>query len=166
MPITMKVKPVKDLLADLDFPEEGVLDALQSQPALAFEAGKFWVKKLRERMAAEARLEVLKVEAAEEFREAEDAAGNKPPTVQRVAEKVAAHESVKKAQHEANEAKAAEQLAKVLYGAYGERGSMAKAIVQLAGAEAAKEAGLLRAELDRMGFGTLRDKVERQMLGS
>ena len=55
-----------------------------------------------------------------------------------------------------------EEWAKLLVSSYEMRGSMCKALVQLVGAEAAVESGFIRAELERIGVGTLKEKVKSQ----
>jgi len=149
---------VQELIDKMDFTDENTAGALLTNAGLLLKASYYRVQKMRLRMRAESNLEAVTAETALAIRAQE--AGNKV-TEGYIKETVATDKRVRAAQTAFDEAKAVEEWAKLMLNCYEMRGSMAKALVQLLGAEAAAESGFVRAEMERMGVGKLRERILR-----
>ena len=152
-------KKVRKLVEQLDLSEENLTAALQTQPTLFMSAAEYRVQCLRRRTGASADLGRIRAEVAIRVRDEAVASGHKI-TVQQVDAGVESDEEVQEAVLADNEARAEDEFSKLLVEAFRERGNMATAMVRLVGAEAAKESGLVRAELDRLGLGKVREELE------
>lgn len=154
----MKVD-LRDLIKNMDFTEETLVDAMLNQAGLLLQASYYRVDKMRARMKTEARLSETTTRIALNIR-SENA--EVKITEANVRELTEANSEVQTANRIYNEAKAMEEWAKLIIDSYQMRGSMAKALVQLLGAEAAMESGFIRAEMERLGLGRLKDAVRKR----
>lgn len=145
---------LKKLIAELDFSQEGVAQAMLNQPKLLLDASYYRVEKMKARLRAEAYLDQARVSAAINAR-----ATLEKVTENGVIEQVGNSPEVIAARKAFDEARAMEEWAKLVIDSYQMRGSMLKAYAQLLGAEAALESGVVRAESERMGIADLREKV-------
>ena len=151
---------VRELIGLMDFSQEGLADALLVQPGLFLKAARYRIEKLRILQQAEAALDDIELDTAMRVRNAERPDGK--ITEKYIEQETERDSRVKEARHRRDEAKALEEWAKLLLDAFRERGSMAKALVQLIGAEAAIDSGFIRGELERMGLNRLKDSVAKR----
>ena len=155
---------LEQLLVDIDFSDENLVEAIMKQPGLLLAASRWRVDRLRRRITAESNWTQVQTTAAIRARSGGD--GETKITEKYIEECVRVDPVVIEARRLYDEARATEEFAKLLIDAYQMRGSMLKALVQLFGAEAATESGLIRAEMERMGVGQLRDKLRKRFTGN
>lgn len=154
---------VQDLITNISFTEETLAQALLDQPKFFLDASRYRIAKMKTRMQAESRLNQIQTETAVKVRAG---AQDRKITEKHIQEQVARNANVKAAQVKYDEAKLLEEWAKLLLDSFRERGSMAKALISLIGAEAAVETGFVKSELERMGVSKLRDKVRSRFPNS
>lgn len=149
---------LKHLIKEMDITEETLSDAILHQAKLYLEASYYRVEKMKARMAAELEFGRIRTVVASAVRSNSEV----KITEAYINEQVDGNRDVIIAHQAFDQARALEEFAKLVLASYDQRGSMCKSLVQLLGAEVAKESGFLRAEMDRLGIGKLRDKVESQ----
>jgi len=155
---------LKELINQLDFTEENLRSALVSQATLLMQASRYRVKKLRDRLAAEANLAQQQSEWASRIRRI-SSKSEKKVTEAYIKEEVSGAETVVSARQELDEAKVLEEQAKLLVDAYQSRGSMIKSLVQLIGSEAAVERGIIQSALEESGLKKLKARVRNKYPG-
>lgn len=148
-----------ELIKEMDFNQETLVDAMLNQAGLMLKASYYRVDKMRVRMRAEAQLNDTTTEVALGIR-----AENTEVKITEgyVRELTNGSAEVQAAQKAYDEAKAMEEWAKLIIDSYQMRGSMCKALVSLLGAEVAAESGFLRAEMERLGMGKLKEAVKKR----
>lgn len=156
---------VTELISSMGLSEETLYHDMLDQPKLFLQASRYRVAKMKARFKAEALVSQLRVDAAIIVRQRNVESETKV-TEKAVEEQVSKNPKVREAEALYDEAKAMEEWAKLLLDSFRERGSMAKALVQLLGAEAAMESGLVRAEFERMGIDKLKEQVRNRYPGT
>lgn len=151
---------VTALIDKLSFAEEALAQALLEQAMLLMEASRYRVRKMRARLAADADFNRMCAEVSLMLRRSE-----KKRTEGYIRDVVTASPRIRKAKQLLDEAKVSEEAAKMLLDAYHARGSMAKALVELIGAQAAVESKFIRGELERMGLSKITQKVRNRFRG-
>lgn len=154
---------LNELINSLELSEEALAHEILEQPKLFLQAARYRVEKMKVRMRAEAVLNQIQLETAGKVRQTE---ADVKVTEKYIQEQTDQDPSVRAAQRAFDDAKVMEEWSKLLLDSFRERGSSCKVIVQLLGAEAAKESGLFRAELEHLGVNQLKDKVKKRYPGA
>ena len=131
------------VVAGLDIHPDTLEDDIVSQPNLYEQAARYHQKQLSERFECKARLEALKVETAQKFRQAA-LDTNKKVTVQQVADHVTGHEDVIAAERKHQLAQLATDYSGRLLEGYNLRASSLRLLVNLRSSEAASGVDSLR----------------------
>jgi hypothetical protein len=157
---------LKQLLRKLDFADEDVARAASENPSLYLSAGRFRVKKMRERMTALHRLEIAQAEAGLSLRKVRDAQGKKKYTESQIKERIVLDEAVRLKRRRLDRGYEEEELAKILLDSYRYRkdalriivdGNYSEGVSELRGA---KE-DMVRADMKKMGD-RVRNKFKRR----
>lgn len=122
------------LLDSLDFSDEDVVEAAKKQAKLFLEAARFRVRKMRERIGAEAKYKALQASKGAKYRKSLATTGARV-TEGQISERVTANAEVKRALEAFQEAQEVEEFSKLLLEAYRMRRDSAKVVAELIGAE-------------------------------
>ena len=162
----MLVEPVDldKLIAELDFSEENVIKANREQATLFLEASRYRVKKMRNRIQAEAEYESRQAEASIFLRGLKKKGS--AITEGYIRDKVSIHPKVIRAREKFDKSQAYEEWSKLLLEAYRQRGHAIKTLAELLGAEANAQARLARKDAEMMGFESLKKKVRKRFSGT
>lgn len=156
---------IQALLAQLKFPEEGLVDAILTQADLFRQAADYRMQTYRAARAAEMRVASLKVSVAQGLRAKADAESRKL-TVQALTELVDSDPTIRAARAERAEALANDEHGRLVVDMFRERSAAADRLVRLRGTAAAMEAGWIRGELEKTGLGaTLLRQAEGRFTG-
>lgn len=152
---------LKELIAAMEFAQEGVPAAILEQAKLLLHASYYRVTKMKARMKAEASLSETQTQVALTIRTDTEV----KITENYVREQTEVNPEVIAAKKAYDDAKAMEEWAKAIVDSYQMRGSMLKAYVQLLGFEMATESGLIRTQLEELGVGKLKRDVQKKYPG-
>jgi len=143
------------VLDSLDFSDEDVVEAAKKQPKLFLEAARFRVRKMRERVGAEAKYKTLQASKGAKYRKSLAESGARV-TEGQISERVTANAEVKRALEGFQEAQEVEEFSKLLLEAYRMRRDSAKVVAELLGAEI---------YISKLGFGqsTEMDKMRKRL---
>ena len=125
---------VDDLIKGLSFSDEEVVDAAKMQPTLFLHASRLRIQTMRNRVAAEARLQAERAERAGKFRMRGKEAGERV-TEGQVQERLARIPEIIKLTKEVTDAEEYEEWSKLLLEAYRMRRDALKVVADMLGAE-------------------------------
>lgn len=155
---------INELLSHLELREEGVESYLLDQPKLFLQSAQYRISKVRAAKQAKAALEILEADVAQLIR-AQARENDDKLTEKALGEHLSQTKKIQEARKVLDEAETAEEYSKLIMDSFRQRGDMLRSLVQLMGAEAAKEAGFVRAELERMGGDKIREQATKRFGG-
>lgn len=165
--LTILKEPVDldNLIKQLDFAEENLIQANREQPSLFLEASRYRVKRMRVRIQSESEYEMKQSEASIFLRGLKKKAEKGVMTEGYIRDKVRIRPDVVTAREKFDKAQAHEEWSKLLLEAYRQRGSAIKTLAEILGAEANAQARMVRKDLETAGFENLKKAVKKRYPG-
>jgi len=155
---------LEQLIGQLDFAEENLIQANREQPNLFLEASRYRVKRMRARIQAETAYEMRQAESSIFLRSLKKK-GDGSITEKYISDKVKLRPRVIKARDKFDKAQAYEEWAKLVLETFRQRGSAIKTLAEILGAEANAQARLARKDLEMEGFEKLKKAVRKRYPG-
>lgn len=153
---------LQKLVDSLEFDPDELEEAARRQPKLFLEAGRYRTLKLRRRLRAEIKLDLVQAEAALRFRERKR---EEKTTEGEIKNKVANHSLVRKWQRKVQQSLVQEKYSEMLLDAYKHRKDMVIVLGKLRNDEISAEVRAIKERMAQGEMHKLKEKVRKRFPG-